>query len=223
MTKRKSTQTAEKPAEQDPGYEVVATDAKIDADEALTFVRDHVHVADADGISAATKMIAQVKDQQGEIVAKWDGFKHPLKNALNEIKIAITRMDDFFGPSVRNYQEVERILKDKIITCKNTMEVARAALQDAAAVAGRAGNALEAERLMGEADKLEHVKVAGLSLPTTWKGEVSDPTLIPREYMIPDIKTLETKTRSLKADPKIPGWKAYPVTSATVTPSKVEQ
>jgi hypothetical protein len=47
----------------------------------------------------------------------------------------------------------------------------------------------------------------GITAAETWKGKVVDETLIPREYLIPDLKKLSEHTKIYKETTKIPGWK----------------
>lgn len=64
-------------------------------------------------------------------------------------------------------------------------------------------------------DKLKHFieiedapKIEGITVAETWEGEVIDAALIPREYLIPDMKKLKDITKVLKEATVIPGWKA---------------
>lgn len=53
----------------------------------------------------------------------------------------------------------------------------------------------------------EPPKIDGVSYAETWDGEVVNAELIPREYLIPDLKKLKELTKVLKEATVIPGWK----------------
>ena len=83
----------------------------------------------------------------------------------------------------------------------------------------------EAEKLAK--DKLTHYvgtvesgtplpQIEGVIFTERWSGDVTDASLLPREYLIPDIKKLEGITDVLKQETVIPGWKPRKVTGVTV-------
>jgi len=62
----------------------------------------------------------------------------------------------------------------------------------------------------------EGPKIDGIVLGETWDGDVVDPALIPREYLVPDVKKLKDLTKVLKEATNIPGWKAKSVKTISV-------
>lgn len=63
-------------------------------------------------------------------------------------------------------------------------------------------------------DKMKHFlqvgdppKIDGIILGETWDGEVVDASLIPYEYLMPDLKKLKDLTKVLKEAMAVPGWK----------------
>ena len=52
-------------------------------------------------------------------------------------------------------------------------------------------------------------KVEGTSAQEIWKGEVVDASLIPRDYLTPDLVKLNQVTKMLKGETRIPGWRAF--------------
>ena len=52
-------------------------------------------------------------------------------------------------------------------------------------------------------------KVEGTSAQEIWKGEVVDASLIPRDYLTPDLVKLNQATKMLKGETRIPGWRAF--------------
>lgn len=94
-----------------------------------------------------------------------------------------------------------------------TEESRRAEAARRSAEAAAAARKAEAERAAAAAAVAATVpaRLDGVSVRREWTGEVVDAGLLPREYMIPDTARLEAATRSLGADPGIPGWRAFQV------------
>lgn len=55
----------------------------------------------------------------------------------------------------------------------------------------------------------ETPKVAGVSYRKSWKFRITDPALVPREYLIPDDKAIGAVVRALKDQCKISGVEVY--------------
>jgi len=58
-------------------------------------------------------------------------------------------------------------------------------------------------------------KPKGLSLKDKWTFEITDPALIPRAYMMPDLTKLRKAVEITEAETKIPGVRAYPIAGVT--------
>jgi len=51
--------------------------------------------------------------------------------------------------------------------------------------------------------------VAGSVMKENWKGHVIDESVLPREFMTPDLVKLNKVTKAMKGDTKIPGWEVW--------------
>ena len=60
-----------------------------------------------------------------------------------------------------------------------------------------------------EAPVIETQKIEGVSYRDNWKFEIINPSLIPREFLIPDDKKIGAYVRSLKDSATIPGVKIW--------------
>lgn len=58
------------------------------------------------------------------------------------------------------------------------------------------------------------VKAKGVSSQQVWKFKITNPELIPREYLVPDEQTIGQVVRALKDKTVIPGIQVYPENSA---------
>jgi hypothetical protein len=59
-------------------------------------------------------------------------------------------------------------------------------------------------------------KIEGVTFSETWTGDVVDESLIPREYLTPDLDKLKAVTKTLKEATSIPGWQAKSVKTVSV-------
>lgn len=62
---------------------------------------------------------------------------------------------------------------------------------------------------------IELPDIEGVSFANTWSGNVTDESLIPREYLMPDTAKLTAITKALKEATCIPGW--TPINGKTVS------
>lgn len=100
--------------------------------------------------------------------------------------------------------------------------------------AAAAGRAAEAAKLAAKADKVEEKaaakveelqlreamvvapmiqreapKVSGVSTREVWKFEITDPSLVPREYLVIDETKVRKVVQALRGDTQIPGVRVY--------------
>lgn len=189
----------------------LALEYKTDAEKAAEFIKEMV-VASGQQYEAAASMCADVITQAKEI----DGKRREFVDPLNEV---VKNLNAFFKPPLDHLDKCETLLKKKLVSFVNGEAEKRDQLL---LQAGRQDDSDLSEELIEQAEAHEIPKVAGVSMRTTWVGEIVDPDEIPREYMIPDLKTLKALTKAKGGDPGIPGWKATPMTSPAITASKVK-
>ena len=192
-----------------------AEDQAKNAKTSLDFIRN-ISVVSNGEYSTALKLCADIKDRHTTIETKRKSWVDPLNGVVKDINKTL-------GVPLKFYADAESFLKKKMIelNAHRTAEISR--LRAESHEASKAGDTAKAEALIEQAEELEVPKLEGLGIGETWTGKVTDANEIPREYMVPNLKKLKDVTKAKKADPKIPGWKAYPDGSATVTVSKVQR
>ena len=189
----------------------LALEYKTDAEKSHEFIGE-MTVASAPQYEAAASMCADVISQAKEIDAKRREFVDP----LNEV---VKNLNAFFKPPLEWLDKCEAILKKKLVLFVNNEAEKRDQLL---LQAGESDDSELSEELIEKAETHVPPALAGVSMRTTWIGEVVDPDKIPREYLIPDVKVLNALTKAKAGDPGIPGWKATPKTSPAITVSKVK-
>ena len=130
----------------------------------------------------------------------------------------------------REREKLEAQAREAERKAREEAEAKRRAAEEAAA-AGRAAEAakLNAQAARVEAKAAEKVealevraatvvapiaqaetpKVTGMATREEWLYEITDPTLVPREYLVVDEAKIGKITRALKADTNIPGVRVY--------------
>lgn len=186
------------------GDVVVSSDADLEA--AAAQLRDVKALQkDAD---AAQKAVTQPLEQQKKAAIAWfrDRIVSKLEGAESRLKRGILAYQ----------QEQERIRREQQRAAEEAARKERERLERQAAKAEAAGRAEKAEQLAERAQTVvapvidtAPPKVAGVSTRETWRFEITDQGVLPREYLVPDEKKIGAVVRALKGDAAIPGVRVY--------------
>jgi hypothetical protein len=169
---------------------------------------------------------------------KFDAIKKPLTEAKNrvlawehEVRDPLTRVKGLLSASIGIFdqeQEKARRAEEERIRRELQAQAEAAEKQRAAEQAIADAVELEASGDTKGAEAVlnnpvpqpvyvppvilqrETIKTVGVSGSTIWEFVIENPELIPREYLIPDEKTIGQLGRALKEKAKIPGVKFYP-------------
>jgi len=139
---------------------------------------------------------------------------------IKELKAPLLEKEVFCKREMAAYvSEQERIRReeeDRLREIARKQEEERR-LKEAVA-AEQAGNKAEAEAIIEAPIEPPPVvvpksvpKVAGVSFTKHWKFRITDPTKIPREYLMPDEAAIGQVVRGLKDKANIPGVEIYSV------------
>ncbi len=189
----------------------LALEYKTDAEKTEAYITD-LAVTNDPQYEAAASMCADVMRQAKEIDEKRVSFVDP----LNQV---VKNLNAFFKAPLAHLDKCEEILKKKLGSYVSGESKKRDQLL---IEAGKADDTGLSEELIEQAEAHIPPKLAGVSMRTTWKGEVIDASKIPREYLTPDLKALSAMTKAKAGDPGIPGWKATPTTKPAITVSEVK-
>ncbi len=112
--------------------------------------------------------------------------------------------------------EQDRLRREEQRKADERARKEQGALQAKAATAAAKGKTERAPELQHAASTVvapviqrEPPKVAGIVMREAWKFEVTDPALVPREYLSVDEKKIRAVVQALKGDAKIPGVRVY--------------
>jgi hypothetical protein len=145
-----------------------------------------------DSLDIAGELLQKIKGQVKTLEAKRKAITSPLLEAKRAI-------DALFKPAKDAAGRVEALLKGSMSKFVDAQTAARtAALQ--------AGNHTEALAVV------QPTMPAGVSTRTLWRFEVTDPALVPRDYLVVDSARVQAHVNEHKSAASIPGIRAFPET-----------
>jgi hypothetical protein len=190
----------------------------IDQAKALEIINSETYIKAGSFITTIKEMIKEVEDTFTPIceaafkahrlaVEKRDYYLNPLKNAQKSIKGLMNSYD---------LAEEQKRLEEQ----RKLEEIARRVEEERklreAIEAEEAGEQEVAEAIMEEAVYVPPVvlpketpKVKGISFRTIWDFEIVNASLLPRQYLTPDLVKIGGVVRSLKDQANIPGVKVF--------------
>jgi hypothetical protein len=179
--------------------EFVDVEAK-DAKQSLELVKRFEITNNAEHEFAANAL-AEVAKKHDAIDAKRKAWVDPLNKVVRDINAT-------FKPLLSSLKDAEQILKSKI----GDYVLAQYKEQERLLASVKAEDSTEnVVKILERVAETVPTKVETLGTRFEWAGQVVDASILPREYLMPDIKKLEAITKATDGDPKIPGWSAYQV------------
>lgn len=130
---------------------------------------------------------------------------------ISELKVVDVDSYLLMGDLVKQVKKLVNVFEDETrpeIDQAHKLHKALIARRDRWADKFAEAETLGKDKLKHFAEANEPPKIEGISFSDTWDGEVTDAALIPREYLVPDVKKLKDLTKVLKEAINIPGWKA---------------
>lgn len=125
-------------------------------------------------LHGAVSYIAEHKNKFAAAVEKRDSFTGPLKKAIAEIQITVTKLNDVFEPAMTSLKECEATAKKKIVAFAEAQAVERRKMIQSAGDASAAGETAVAQEHIKRAEAYEVPKVAGMSLRRAVEFQVLD-------------------------------------------------
>jgi hypothetical protein len=142
-----------------------------------------------------------------EAVAKKKSFYDPVESATKRVKALMIAFD---AEQERQRQAEARRLEAEARRQEEEHKLAEALAAEAA------GDAAGADEILNEPIAVAPVfvepatpKIAGIVFQTRWNIKVTDPDLVPREFMVVDEKKLRQLAVALKGQFNVPGVMAY--------------
>jgi len=159
--------------------------------------------------------VAQVTPHNNVVKQLNSDFKH--------LATKLTAVMDALKTGIGNYQRAQAEAKAKADRlAREAAEAATRKLLKQANAALASGKEERAEALLTRASAVTAElappppKAAGVSTRTLWHYEVTNSSLVPREYLMVDETKLNAVVRAMKELTNIPGVRAFPKTSMSV-------
>lgn len=183
-------------------------------------------VVDAASLQTGADKLKKVKNLIKDLAELKKKVTKPIKERLSEINTFFTEPEgcleeakEVFAKSIIEFQTAEEAKRLEAIK-KLQAEADEAAEKEKLVLQKRAENALakgqgkiaaqlirEAKTVTSVVVEVQETKVDGLSLGDKWEAVIEDVALVPREWMIPDQKALDSFANAQKGNAKIPGVK----------------
>ena len=160
--------------------------------DAITMIRDLPVTNDAEA-AFASEGVQQLKEWHAELEAKRTSITKPINEGLR-------RLNEEFRPAKRDLEEAERIVKARIAGYLADKQRRNAAAIEAAA---SAATAEQAEQALATVSPVEAPK--GTSVRYQWVAEVVDESVLPREYLTPNMAKIVDAVRASDGQVQIPG------------------
>jgi hypothetical protein len=185
------------------------TEAKEEAEATIGMLRE-VQLKTPEHESWAMNAANALAKKHDELEKKRKSWTAPLKKVTSDI-------ESEFRPVLQLLTQGIDILKQKVGDYRFALEQEKRQALAAMQTAVQAGNVAQAQALATQIEIAAPPPPDKGSVKMVWTGQVTDPTAIPREYLVPDVNALLAMTASLKRDPQIPGWKAWEVPDVKIS------
>lgn len=169
-----------------------ATEKFAENNDAITMIRDLPVTNDAEA-SFASEGVQQLKEWYAELEKERTSITKPINEGLR-------RLNDHFRPMKTALEEAERAVKARIAGYLADKQRRNTAAIEAAAAAATAE---QAERALATVSPVEAPR--GTSVRYQWVAEIVDASLLPREYMTPDMYKIVDAVRASDGQVHIPG------------------
>lgn len=155
---------------------------------------DHMLIETDGQYTMAVECLREVKD-------KMNTLEEQRKQATKPLMEAKRAVDTWFKPAGESLRKAERSIKRAIAKFHDVRKAESKKVLEEVSQAVKAGNqeiaTARLKALPANTDKV--------STRESWKFEVSNVSLLPREYLTPDLKKIGAVVRTLKGDSDIPG------------------
>jgi len=189
--------------DQSKAIKIIDSETYIKAGSILTTIKDMIKEVE----NTFTPICEAAFTAHRKAVEKRDGFLNPLKDALRGIKGAM----NFYDLTEEQKRREEQRKLEEVARREEEERKLREAIE-----AEEAGEKEIAEEILKEEIFIPPVvlpketpKVKGVSFRTIYDFEIVNASLIPRQFLSPDLVKIGGVVRSLKEATQIPGVKVF--------------
>lgn len=184
----------------------------------------------ADLLKLVKSRYNEIESKRKELVKPIDDAKKGLQDFFNPPLLRLKNAEMHIKSAIANWQNQERLRiaeqerRLRELALKEQQRIDGDALT-AATEAHQKGDSAFAEEILNNVPQVgiptvinPESKAEGISMRDNWKYRVTDLTILPKEYMIPDEKLLASIAKAKHDGMKIPGVEFYnePIVAARV-------
>lgn len=177
-----------------------------------------------EGYQQAAQRLVDLKAEIDRVEAEKDGVFKPINAGLRAFSALVKRALDplkaheitIKAAMIKYSDEQDRLQRETQRIANEKADKERAKLLEKADVAVANGKESKAEALVERAAAVQapivpvgRPMVSGISIPKVWVFEITDESLIPREYLLVDEVRIRKVVTALKGDTRIPGIRAF--------------
>lgn len=159
----------------------------------------------------------QIEDLRMSMTRPLDDSKRRIMDFFRRPLEILSKAEDALKRGILTYQqEQERIRREQEARLQAEAERKRQEALKKAEAARAEGKDTKADKYEEKANGIVAPvlaptveKVSGVTTKKTWKFEILDENLIPRQYLIPDLVTIGKQVRAAGSTIKIPGIRIY--------------
>ncbi len=135
-----------------------------------------------------------------------EGLDAERKELIKDSDAYVRSVNALFREPIRACEALEKAIKDRIARHAREQAEAARALQEKAGALFQAGQAQAAQTALAAVPTPQ--KAAGVSIRERWTAEITDPSLLPREYWVPSLDRVIEAVRATNGAP-IPGVRVF--------------
>lgn len=169
-----------------PEVEILRDQTKLLLESAESMIVDCQEMFEiaADELRAVKKLAKEIEEQRKEAVAPLNEAVKAINALPKPAQEILAKAESIFKSKMAEFSDAQRQIAATVVDKETGVEVI----------------------LAGSTEKPQ---ADGISTRTVWNFSITDPSLIPREYMLVDEKKIAAVVRAMKGDTAIPGVTVY--------------
>lgn len=172
----------------------------------------------ADHLKAIKGLLKQIEDARTRVTKPLNEALRQVNSQAKEASAPLATSELQIKRAMNAYaDEQDRIRREEQARADEAARKEQEKLQQRATRAASTGKVEKAAELESQACAVvapvinrEPPKVSGITSREVWKFDVTDPSLVPREYLSVDETKIRKVVQALKGDTKIAGVRVYP-------------
>ncbi len=149
-----------------------------------------------------------------DVKGRWKDIEAKRKSLTDPLNTVLKRINEMFSPPLTALKSAEVAIKSKLAAAEaEARQRAQQALLAASEAAASADAEAVTEAIEAHDTAVQIPQAEGLQYRQLWTFEIENESLIPREFLIPDVRALKALATAQKERASVPGVKFISQTS----------